>query len=136
MSIPLAKKHKQIGVAVIWDRDRHKILIDQRLPQGDFGGYWEFPGGKIEEGEDAIACIRREIREELGIDIEVGAQLIAVSHEYEKFIVSLIVHHCHHISGEPQAIECAEIRWVEISELENYRLPEANYQIVAALKGI
>jgi 8-oxo-dGTP diphosphatase len=141
MNIPLEqnpsdKKQKPIGVAVIWNRDRTKILIDKRLPEGDFADYWEFPGGKVEAGEDAIACIYREIKEELGIDIEVGAHLMTVSHEYEKFVANIIVHQCYLLAEEPQAIECAEIRWVEIAELENYQLPEANYQIVEALKQV
>jgi 8-oxo-dGTP diphosphatase len=131
---PSGKKHKQIGVAVIWNRDRTKILIDQRLPEGDFADFWEFPGGKLEAGEDAIACIHREIQEELGIAIEVGAHLMTITHEYERIIVSLIVHHCYNVVGEPQAIESAQVRWVELSDLESYSFPEANYQIIKALK--
>ena len=99
------KKYRCIGVGVIWDRDRQRILIDRRLPNGELAEYWEFPGGKIEPNEDAIACIKREIQEELAIDVEVGDHLITIDHEYETMRVSLIVYHCTHLSGEPQAIE-------------------------------
>ena len=58
-------------MAVIWN-DHEQILIDRRLPKGVMGGLWEFPGGKIEPGETIEECIQREIREELGIGIEVG----------------------------------------------------------------
>ncbi|MEL6816864.1 MAG: A/G-specific adenine glycosylase, partial [Cyanobacteria bacterium J06598_3] len=67
--------HKQIGVAVIADADG-KILIDRRKQEGLLGGLWEFPGGKIEPGESVEACVSREIKEELGIEIEVGDRLI------------------------------------------------------------
>ncbi|AFY70053.1 mutator MutT protein [Thalassoporum mexicanum PCC 7367] len=131
----MAKKHREIGVAVVWRGDR--ILIDRRLPGGVFGGYWEFPGGKVEPGEAVVDCIRREIGEEIGIEIEVGDRLITIDHTYgDEISVKLMVHHCRYISGEPQAIECAQIEWVELNQLSNrdrYPMPEANYQIIAAL---
>jgi A/G-specific adenine glycosylase len=71
--------HKTIGVAVIWNADG-LVLIDRRNPEGLLGGLWEFPGGKVEPGETIPACIQREIREELGIAITVGEELIVVSH--------------------------------------------------------
>ncbi|WP_434685786.1 8-oxo-dGTP diphosphatase MutT [Pseudanabaena minima] len=133
MNVP-TKKYRCIGVGVVWDRDRQHILIDRRLPEGELAGYWEFPGGKIEQHETAAECIKRELQEELAINVEVGDHLITVDFEYETLRVSLIVHHCTHISGEPQAIACSEIRWVTVDELDTYQLPAANYQIVQALK--
>ncbi len=130
------KKYRRIGVGVIWDGDHQRILIDRRLPNGELAEYWEFPGGKIEPNEDAIACIKREIQEELAIEVEVDDHLITINHEYETMHLSLIVHHCTHLSGEPQAIACSEIRWVTVDELDSYRLPEANYQIVQALRSL
>ena len=128
------KKYRCIGVGVLWDRDRQRILIDRRLPEGELAGYWEFPGGKIEGQETAADCIKRELQEELAIEVEVGDHLITVDFEYETLRVSLVVHHCIHISGEPQAIASSEIRWVTVDELSSYQLPAANYQIVEALK--
>ena len=128
------KKYRCIGVGVVWDRDCQRILIDRRLPEGELAGYWEFPGGKIEKHETAADCIKRELQEEPAIDVEVGDPLITVDFEYETLRVSLIVHHCTHISGEPQAIACSEIRWVTVDELDTYQLPAANYQIVQALR--
>ncbi|MBD2177388.1 8-oxo-dGTP diphosphatase MutT [Pseudanabaena sp. FACHB-1998] len=128
------KKYRRIGVGVVWDRDRQRILIDRRLPEGELAGYWEFPGGKIEPNEDAAACIKRELLEEIAIEVEVGEHLITIDHEYETLKVSLIVHHCLHVSGEPQALACTEMRWVSVDDLDTYQLPAANYQIVQALK--
>ncbi|WP_254722004.1 A/G-specific adenine glycosylase [Kovacikia minuta] len=125
--------HKIIGVAVIWN-DQGQILIDRRPQTGLLGGLWEFPGGKVEPGETIEACIQREIQEELGIGIEVGDRLIVVDHTYTHFKVTLNVHHCRHLSGEPQPIECDEIRWVTLNELDQYPFPKANLQIIEALR--
>lgn len=124
---------KAIGVAVIWN-EQGQILIDRRPQNGLLGGLWEFPGGKIEPGETIEACIQREIKEELGIEIEVGDHLITIDHTYSHFHVTLNVHHCRHVSGEPQPIECDEVRWVTIDELAEYPFPKANVQIIDALK--
>jgi mutator protein MutT len=127
--------HKKIGVAVIRDRFG-RVLIDRRRAQDTMGGLWEFPGGKIELNETVEECIKREILEELAIDIEVINHLITIEHIYTNFRITLFVHHCLHLSGEPQAIECDEIRWVTIAELDLFTFPEANSRIIAALKGI
>ncbi|MGM3305893.1 8-oxo-dGTP diphosphatase MutT [Anabaena sp. WFMT] len=133
MSVTSPVPHKIIGVAVIWN-DQKQILIDRRLPQGTMGGLWEFPGGKIEHGETIQECIKREIYEELGIEIMVGEHLITINHTYTHLQVTLTVHHCQHLQGIPQAIECAEIRWVNLNELDQFTFPEANIEIIAALQ--
>ncbi|HTL88913.1 MAG TPA: A/G-specific adenine glycosylase [Leptolyngbya sp.] len=125
--------HKVIGVAVIWNEQR--ILIDRRKAEGLLGGLWEFPGGKVEPGETIEHCIKREIQEELAIEIEVGDRLIVVDHTYTHFRVTLNVHHCRHLSGEPQAIECDEIRWVTLDELSEFPFPKANLKIIEALRS-
>ncbi len=125
--------HKQIGVAVIWNPDG-QILIDKRKAGGTMGGLWEFPGGKIEPGETVAECIVREIREELAIEISVGEHLIAIEHTYPTFQITLIVHHCQHISGIPQSIESDEIRWVNVNDLASYQFPAANLEIINAIK--
>jgi 8-oxo-dGTP diphosphatase len=125
--------HKRIGVAVISD-NQGQILIDRRLPTGLMAGLWEFPGGKIEAKETVSACIFREIKEELGVEVMVGEHLITIDHDYQQFTLTLIVHHCQIIMGEPQPLECAEIRWVNLTQITDYTFPEANYQIIAALR--
>jgi A/G-specific adenine glycosylase len=125
--------HKLIGVAVIHN-DQGQILIDRRRAEGLLGGLWEFPGGKVEAGETIPECIQREIREELGIAIEVGSHLITVDHTYTHFRVRLEVHHCRYVSGEPQPIECDEVRWVTLAEIDQFPFPKANGQIIAALR--
>lgn len=125
--------HKIIGVAVIWN-DNGKILIDRRRQHGAMAGLWEFPGGKIEPGETIEECIKREIDEELAIDIEVGEHLITIDHDYTELRVTLTVHECRHIKGVPQPLECDEIRWVNLEQLKQFNFPDANFQIIAALQ--
>ncbi|NES24795.1 MAG: 8-oxo-dGTP diphosphatase MutT [Symploca sp. SIO3E6] len=125
--------HKIIGVAVIQD-GQGKILIDRRRNQGLMAGLWEFPGGKVEPGETVTACIKREIQEELGIEIEVGRHLITIEHTYSQFQVTLVVHYCRHLGGVPQPLECDEIRWVSLAEIDQFSFPEANAQIIDALR--
>jgi A/G-specific adenine glycosylase len=125
--------HKQIGVAVITDEQGH-ILIDRRKQEGLLGGLWEFPGGKIEPGESVEDCVSREIKEELGIEIEVRDRLITIEHAYTHFKVTLNVFNCKHLSGEPQPIECDEVKWVTLDDIDQYPFPKANSQIIEALK--
>ncbi len=127
--------HKIIGVAVIWN-EQQQILIDRRRQEGSMGGLWEFPGGKIEPGETIKECIQREISEELGIVIAVGEHLITIDHTYSHLRVTLTVHQCRHLTGVPQALECDEIRWVNLADLEKFAFPQANVQIIAALKKL
>ncbi|MBD2254533.1 8-oxo-dGTP diphosphatase MutT [Nostoc parmelioides] len=135
MNTTTTPPHKIIGVAVIWN-DQQQILIDRRRPGGVMGGLWEFPGGKIEPGETVEQCIQREIYEELGIFIEVGECLITIDHTYTHLRVTLTVHHCRLLKGIPQPLECDEVRWVTVDELEDFTFPEANSEIIAALKRV
>lgn len=125
--------HKQIGVAVIYGKDG-RILIDRRKQEGLLGGLWEFPGGKIEPNETFAECVKREIKEELGIEIKVNDQLMTVNHAYSHFKVTLNVFNCTHLSGEPQTIECDEVKWVTLDEIDSYPFPKANSQIIDAIK--
>ncbi|MGD1900182.1 MAG: A/G-specific adenine glycosylase [Phormidesmis sp.] len=125
--------HKQIGVAVITD-EQGKILIDRRKQEGLLGGLWEFPGGKIEPEETVEDCVSREIKEELDIEIEVGDRLITIEHAYTHFKVTLNVFNCKHLSGDPKPIECDEVKWVTLDEIDEYPFPKANSQIIAAMR--
>jgi 8-oxo-dGTP diphosphatase len=130
-SIPLPLK--QIGVAVI-NNQQGKVLIDRRKSSGEMGGLWEFPGGKLEPGETIEECIQREVKEELAMEIEVGDRLTTITHTYETFSVTLYVHYCQHLSGQPQALECEEIRWVKPAQMNQYQFPQANIQIINLLQ--
>ncbi len=132
-SISSPTPHKQIGVAVI-NNNQGKILIDRRKQTGEMGGLWEFPGGKIEAGETIKECIKREVKEELDIEIKVGDLLTTITHAYKTFNVTIYVHDCQHLSGNPQPLECEEIHWVEAAQMNQYQFPQANTQIVNLLQ--
>ena len=127
--------HKRIGVAVIVN-EGNQVLIDKRLPTGSMANLWEFPGGKIEAGETDIDCIKREIKEELGIYIEVNRHLININHTYSEFSLTLSVYLAQIIAGKPQPLECAEIRWVKGDELSQFEFPDANQAIITLLSEI
>jgi A/G-specific adenine glycosylase len=121
-----------IGVGVVQDGDG-RVLIDQRLEEGLLGGLWEFPGGKQEPDEPIAETIRRELREELAIEAEVGEELITVEHAYSHKRLRFVVHLCRWRSGEPQPLASQQVRWVEPAELTTYPFPAANARIIAAL---
>ena len=131
----MALSNKLIGVAVIWD-ETGKILIDKRRLGDSFGGLWEFPGGKKEAGETIENCIKREVLEELGIEVAVEKHLITIEYNYSEIRVKLHVYHCRYLRGIPKAIECDEFRWIILDEIDGFTFPEANEQIITALKKI
>jgi mutator protein MutT len=130
---PVPPVHKQIGVAVITDR-QGRILIDRRKNEGEMAGLWEFPGGKIEPGETVRECVKREIKEELDMEIVVGDRLTTITYAYKTFNVTLYVHECQHVGGEPRPLECEEIHWVEPANMNQYKFPQANTQIINLLQ--
>jgi A/G-specific adenine glycosylase len=89
----------------------------------------------VEPGETLEACIRREIQEELGIEITVGEHLITLDHAYTHFKVTLAVYDCQYQSGEPQPLGCDEIRWVKPEELDQFPFPKANVDIIQAIQA-
>lgn len=107
-----------------------KILICQRSATMKLPLKWEFPGGKIEAGESRADCLRREIREELGLDIEVGAELTAVTHAYPNFEITLYPFRCTVTAGELMLAEHAQALWVSPAELQGYDWAEADVPIV------
>jgi len=130
--VPRSVPFQVIGVGVVQD-EGGRVLIDQRLEEGLLGGLWEFPGGKQEPDEPIAETIRRELREELAIEAEVGEELITVEHAYSHKRLRFVVHLCRWCSGEPQPLASQQVRWVEPEELPAYPFPAANARIIAAL---
>jgi len=126
--------HFDVTAAVIRRADG-RLLIAQRPADGMLGGLWEFPGGKREPGESLRACLRREIREELGVEIAVGAQIGAVKHGYTHFRITLYAFACTLVEGEPQALGVADWAWVLPEELDRYPFPVTDQKIIAMLRG-
>ncbi|MEC1528799.1 (deoxy)nucleoside triphosphate pyrophosphohydrolase [Bacillus spizizenii] len=126
------KKTIKVAAAVI-QNDKDMILCALRSPTMSLANLWEFPGGKLEEGENAREALVREIHEELGCKIEAGEIITDIYHEYEKVIVNLISIQAKIVEGEPVAKEHAELRWVPVSELESLEWAPADLPTVNAL---
>ncbi|MCZ7539471.1 MAG: 8-oxo-dGTP diphosphatase MutT [Anaerolineae bacterium] len=120
--------------AAVTRRDDGRLLIAQRPVDGMLGGLWEFPGGKREPGESLRDCLRRELREELGIEVEVGEQIGTVRHAYTHFRITLHAFACRLFAGEPAALGCAAWAWVTLDELDRYAFPVTDQKIIAMLR--
>lgn len=110
------------------------VLIAQRPAQGLLGGLWEFPGGKLQEGEDLAGCLQREIFEELGMQIRVLEPLGVYRHAYTHFRVTLHAFHCAlGLDAQPQPIQVDDVRWVKLDELSDYPMGKIDRQIARDL---
>ena len=127
------KKIIEVSAALIFRGG--KLLITQRHPGTHLGGLWEFPGGKREPGETFEACLLREIREELGVEIRVGALFEEIAHDYPEKSVHLKFFACELISGEPEAIDCAALKWIQPTELSQHEFPAADALLLEKLKS-
>jgi A/G-specific adenine glycosylase len=127
-----ALPHYDVAAAVICQDD--KILIAQRPLEGMLGGLWEFPGGKQEPGETLAECLHREIQEELGLAIDVGAPVTMVKHSYTHFKITLHAFYCHVLGGSPQTLGVADWRWITLAEVDNFAFPRTDLKVIEALR--
>lgn len=130
--VPKAAIPHHVVTAAVIRRD-DKVLITCRPEQGLLGGLWEFPGGKQQEGEDLPDCLRREIREELGVEIEVGQPIGVFKHGYTHFRVTLYAFQCSLRGGEPQPIQATDLRWVLPDEMSQFPMGKIDRQISQTL---
>jgi 8-oxo-dGTP diphosphatase len=121
-----------VCAAVVVHQD--KILITLRPEGKRLGGYWEFPGGKIEMGESPQVALMRELREELDIEIGVSSLLKTVDHCYEWGKVRILAYLCHWKSGKIKHLEVADHQWVTPENLLNYDILAADQPIIKKLQ--
>lgn len=122
-----ATPHYTVTAGII--RRNGRFLIAQRPAGKLLGGLWEFPGGKREPGETLAECLRREIREELGIEVGVGGQTQTLRHAYTHFKVTLHVFECAWCGGKPRALGVSAFKWARRGELGKYAMGKTDRQI-------
>jgi 8-oxo-dGTP diphosphatase len=110
-----------------------RILIAKRRIGDQHGGRWEFPGGKIDLGETPEECLKRELKEELGIEAEIGDFICASAFKYMFVPLELLVYKARHVSGKFQSLDHDELRWVKPSELVEYDFVKADVKVVKKL---
>ena len=127
--------HLRVVAAVIARNDRY--LITQRRPTAVLPGLWEFPGGRVEGEETDAQALKREVRERVGVEVDVGTCIGRRTHDYDGYSVDLALYQAE-IAGaaEPKAVRVADCRWVASSEFENYRFPAADQATMDLLLGI
>lgn len=111
-----------------------RVLLAQRRPDSHQGGLWEFPGGKQHAGETLPECLRREMREELGVEVEVGRPVTSIKHAYTHFRITLHAFECRLLVGEPRPIGVADWRWVTVDDLPAFAFAVTDQKIIAALR--
>ena len=119
------------GVAII--RKQRQFLISQRHPSDTFGSYWEFPGGKKNEGETFEECVVRETMEELGVQIRPEKKFMEIRKNVDDKTIWLNFYLCEYLSGDPRPLDCQNVLWADVAELKNYLFPPANERVIHLL---
>lgn len=129
--------HYDVTAAVTLRMDENKVevLVAQRPQDAMLGGLWEFPGGKREQGETLTAALRREIQEEMDVQIEVGAELTIIEHAYTHFRITLYAFICRLEGGEPRCLECQDFQWATLEEVEALPMAVTDRRIAEALQS-
>ena len=121
------KKIIDVCGALIEREDR--MLVAQRKWGDMFGGLWEFPGGKVEPGEAKESAMKRELEEELGIEVEVGKLILVAEDETPEFRIIFHLFECIIAKGEPRPIDCQNVKWVTLGELPGLKLAPVDMKI-------
>jgi mutator protein MutT len=111
-----------------------RMLITQRRAEDPLGGLWEFPGGKRLPGETFEACLKRELMEELGIEVEVGPLVEEIRHVYPEQRVFLRFYSCIWLRHEPLPIGCQAVQWIDSCSLDQYTFPAADARLLDRLR--
>ncbi len=130
----MGKRHLHVAAGLIFKDGR--LLITRRPDGRHLAGLWEFPGGKQEGHETLRECLKREIREELGVEIRADNLLLTVEHEYDTKLVTLYLFQCALLKGMPRALEGQEIRWIKLADLPNYSFPPPDKKIIEFLGSL
>jgi 8-oxo-dGTP diphosphatase len=113
-----------------------RYLITQRRPSAVLPLLWEFPGGRVEEGESDATALKREVSYRLGVSVQAGKLMSFVSHPYERYVVELYLYEGRLIEGEPSAVNVSDFRWVASNDFESYSFTPADEASMTTLLGL
>ena len=125
-----------VAAAIIVERGR--VLLTQRKRGSHLEGMWEFPGGKVEDGEDPKDALARELREEIGVDVDVGEIVEVTFHKYETKSVLLLFYRAARKAGspEPRALDVAAFEWADQTALDPAKFPPADVAVLRKVKAL
>ena len=131
-------KNLKIVVSIALINNENEILLSKRPEKKHLSGFWEFPGGKVEEGETPEKALIREVKEELNIDInnKCIAPLSFSEFDYKNFQLLLLLYVCRRWDGEPMSMENNKLEWVKPSMLRNYKMPPADDALIYCLQDL
>ncbi|HDR4594599.1 MULTISPECIES: (deoxy)nucleoside triphosphate pyrophosphohydrolase [Bacillus] len=127
----MKRKISVVGAVIV--NENNEVLCALRSPKMTLPNYWEFPGGKINRGEEPQAALIREIKEELGCTIVVDEKVEEIEYEYETIVVHLTTYKARILAGKPKALEHTELKWMGIKDLKHLKWAPADIPTVEAL---
>jgi len=130
------KRPTWIPVVTAMIRKGPHVLVGKRPEGHTLAGQWEFPGGKVEIGESPEEALARELKEELGIEAEIGSIQMACTHSYPEVGILLVFYEVQFWKGEPKAVHHSELKWVLPDELKVLDIPEANRRLLPTILEI
>ncbi len=136
--MPIIEVKKKFVSALALIDDDNNVLIGKRPINSFLPGYWEFPGGKIQENECPEEAIIREAKEEIGIDVTNSclAPLSFSTHKYEKFFLILLLYIARVWKGNPKSKIHSELKWVKVNDLRKFKMPPANNYLISYLQDL
>ncbi|WPU91531.1 (deoxy)nucleoside triphosphate pyrophosphohydrolase [Mucilaginibacter sabulilitoris] len=123
-----------VAAAVIFKEGQ--LLIARRAAHKSQAGFWEFPGGKIEVGETPEACLLRELKEELAIEVKVNHFLMESIHHYDQISIVLKAYHCSYLNGDIQLHDHDLVEWISLSEFDQFNFAPADRPFLPYLISI
>ncbi len=133
----MARRHIRV-VGAMLEKEGGRYLITQRRPEATLPLLWEFPGGRVQENETDEQALARELKEEMGIDVEVLEQVMHTQHQYPSYDIDFRVFRCRLRSPESEIrhLRVQDHRWVTLSEMGQYRFPDADAHTLEKLLGL